>query len=146
MKRIENARLLYLDQGPVERLLEFHADYYPVVSAVLDLVYGKNIQMVGSPVTLHSICTRAFSKGNAVLAREYREFFTRSRHLVLRDVDAEIALSAAEFRAKHRLGVEESLSLATAFVTGADVVFTEHESWKNYLDSEVITLDDLRNE
>ena len=63
MKRIENARLLYLDQGPVERLLRIHADYYPVVSAVLDPFTERNIQMVASPVTLHSICTRAFSGG-----------------------------------------------------------------------------------
>jgi len=144
MKRIENARIVYFDLGPIIRLLEFNVDYYPVISQVLDLIYEKKIQMIASPVTLYSVCYKAFQHGDAALARQYREFFTRSIGLSLREIDSEIALAAAEFRARHAVTFEESLQLATAFHCGADYVITENESWKTYLDTQVMTLDDLK--
>jgi predicted nucleic acid-binding protein len=144
MKRIENARIVFFDLGPVMRLLEFNAEYYPIVSQVLDLIYEKKIQMIASPVTLYSVCYRALLHGDTALARQYREFFTRSVGFSLREIDSEIALAAAEFRARHSVSFEESLQLATAFHCGADYVITENESWKVFLDTQVVTLNDLK--
>ena len=143
MKRIEKIRHLFLDVGPIDRLLEFSTPYYPIVSRVLDLVYEKKIQMHASPLTLQHVAHQAFLIKNGALARQYREFFVRSDLLFLREMDSEIALKAAEFQAKYSLDIEESIQLATAFSCGADGVLTENHEWKNYLDVSVITLQDL---
>lgn len=143
MKRIEKIRHLFIDVSPIERLLEFSTPYYPVVSGVLDTVYEKKIKMIVSPLTLQRVSYRAFLTQNDVLARQYREFFTRSDLLYLREVDSEIALKAAEFQAKYSLNMDESIQLATAFWSGADGILTENQEWKNYLDISVITLQDL---
>lgn len=143
MKQIEKIRHLFIDVSPIERLLEFSTPYYPVVSEVLDIVYEKKIKMIVSSMTLHRVAFKAFSTQNDVLVRQYREFFTRSDLLYLREVDSDIALKAAEFQAKFSLDVEESIQLATAFWSGADGVLTEKQEWKNYLDVSVITLQDL---
>ncbi len=132
-----------MDSAPLIRLLEYHPDYYPVVSKVLDSVYEKASGLVFSAVTLHLVAYRACEKKNPVLARQYREFFSRSRLVMTREVDFSIAATAAEYRAQHHIDFEESLQLATAYHTGADTVLTENESWKDYLDIPVVTLRDL---
>ena len=143
MVRIENSRILFLDEAPVRRLLEFRSEFYPVMLRVLDVAYARGIQMVVSPITLSSLAPRAYEKGEPVLAREYREFFTRSSQVSLREVDAEVALVAAEFRAERRLRVEDSLQMATAYVCGADLVLTENASLVELACMNIVLLSEL---
>jgi predicted nucleic acid-binding protein len=143
MRRVENARILFLDEMPVRRLLEFRSEFYPVMLRVLDIAYARGIQMVVSPATLEGVCHRAFEKNEPVLAREYKEFFTKSAQLVLRETDAEVAFFAAKFRAEHRLQAREALQLATAYVSGADVLLTENAAFRDALDLNVVLLSEL---
>ncbi len=110
---------------------------------VLDIVYARGIQMVASPITLANVSRRAYEKGAAVLAREYREFFTKSSQFMLRDVDADIAMVSANFRAERRLNLEDSLQMATAYVCGADLVLSENASLKDLGDMNVVLLSEL---
>lgn len=143
MNRIENSRILFLDEKPIRRLLEFRSEFYPVMLRVLDIVYARGIQMVASPITLANISRRAYERGAAVLAREYREFFTKSSQFVLREVDADTALVSARFRAERRLSLEDSLQMATAYVCGADLVLSENASLKDLGDLNVVLLSEL---
>lgn len=139
----KSTRLLFLDTLPVLRLLEFHPEYYPPLSALLDTVYERRIQMITSPVTLMEASTQAFRKDQAFLAQQYREFFTRSKHLQVREIDAPIAMEAARLRALHSLDCGTSLQLATAIHSGADLVLAGDPRWKNWCDLEILTLEDL---
>lgn len=143
MQRIEKSRILFLDEKPIRRLLEFRSELYPVMLRVLDIVYERNIQMVTSPVSLANLSLRAHEKGRSVLAREIKEFLTHSVQMILRPIDAEIAAVSAEFRAKSPLSFEDSLQLATAYVCGADLILTENGDWKGVADFEVVTLAEL---
>ena len=139
----KSTRLLFLDTLPVLRLLEFHPDYYAPLSSLLDNVYERLIQMVTSPITLMEASTQAFRKEQSFLAQQYREFFTRSKHLQVREIDAPIAMEAARLKALHRLDSCTSLQLATATLCGADLVLTGDARWKNWCDLEILTLDEL---
>ena len=143
MDRVENSRILFLDEKPIRRLLEFRSEFYPVMLRVLDIVYARGIQMVASPISLADISRRAYEKGEPVLAREYKEFFTKSSQFILREVDAEIALVSAKFRSERLLGFEDSLQLATAYVSGADLVLSENASLKDLGDMNVVLLSEL---
>lgn len=143
MKRVENSRILFLDEAPIRRLLEFHSEWYPVVLRVLDIVYERNILMVASPLSLSNLCQKAYEKSRPVLVRELKEFFLHSSQLQLRPIDAEIATVSAEFRARSPLSLGESLQLATAYVCGADLVLTEDPNLKNVSDMDVVTLSEL---
>ncbi len=145
MKRFEKSAVLYIDSDPIIKLLQFDAVDFPIVSKVLDLAYEKNLQMIVSVMTLHEISFAAYSKGNELLVRQYKEFFTRSKGLILREIDAETAQVAARFRNLYDLSADESFRLATAHVCGADVVFTLNNDWQEYLDATVVTLDSLKN-
>ncbi len=143
MKRVEKSRILFLDVGPITKLLQFDAEDYPVISRVLDLAYEKQIQMVVSPTTFFDVATAAYSR-EPLLARQYKEFFTRSANMAMREIDADVAMAAAELRSKFSLSFEESLQLGVAHVAGADTIFTLNDAWKNYTDATVVTVEDLR--
>ena len=145
---IEKSRVLFLDSGPVVRLLQMHPDFYPAISGVLDMVYEKNVQILVSSVTLFEIGRRAFENGEGVLARQYREFFEKSKNVRCCDVNAEISVKAAELfaaasRTNHKITEAESLRLATAFVNGADCILTECANFRDATDIPVFMLDEI---
>ena len=147
-RTIQQSRILFLDTGPLVRLLQMHPDFYPMVSDILDMVYEKNIQVLVSPVTLFEISGKAFASGEGVLARQYREFFENSANVKVCPVNAEISVKAAELYAasqktNHKITEGESLRLATAFVNGADCILTESANFRTLTDALVVTLDEL---
>lgn len=139
---------MFLDSGPLVRLLQMHPDYYPVVSGVLDTVYENNVQVLVSSVTLFEICKKAFGANDGVLARQYREFFEKSSNVRLCEVNADVSLKAAELfaaaaRTNHKLTEGEAMRLATAFVNGADCILTECANFRDATDALVVTLDEV---
>ena len=145
---IEKSRVLFLDSGPVVRLLQMHPDFYPAVSGILDMAYEKNVQVLLSAVTLFEIAQKAFGANEGVLARQYREFFENSKNVHCCEVNAEISVKAAELfaaasRTNHKLTEAESLRLATAFVNGADCILTECANFRDATDIAVFTLDEI---
>ncbi|MBO4436879.1 MAG: PIN domain-containing protein [Fibrobacter sp.] len=148
IREVGQSRILFLDTGPLVRLLQMHPDFYPAVSGVLDMVYEKNIQVLVSPVTLFEISQKAFESGEGVLARQYREFFEHSKNVKVCPVDAEISVKAAELfassqKTNHKITEAESLRLATAFVNGADCILTECANFRPLTDALVVTLDEV---
>ena len=148
IRNIAQSRILFLDSGPLVRLLQMHPDFYPAVSGVLDMVYEKNIQVLISSVTLFEISRKAFGANEGVLARQYREFFEKSKNVRCCEVDAEVSVKAAELyaaasRTNHKLTEGEALRLATAYVNGADAILTECAAFRDATDIAVFTLDEI---
>ena len=145
---IEKSRVLFLDSGPVVRLLQMHPDFYPAVSGILDMAYEKNVQVLLSAVTLFEIAQKAFGANEGVLARQYREFFENSKNVHCCEVNAEISVKAAELfaaasRTNHKLTEAESMRLATAYVNGADAILTECTAFRDATDIAFFTLDEI---
>ena len=148
IREIGQSRILFLDSGPLVRLLQMHPDFYPAVSGVLDMVYEKNVLVLISAVTLFEVSRKAFESGEGVLARQYREFFEHSRNVKVCPVDSEVSVKAAELfatasRTNHKITEAESLRLATAFVNGADCILTECGNFRTLTDTLVVTLDEV---
>ena len=145
---VEQSRMMFLDTGVLVRLLQMHQDYYPVISAVLDNAYEKNSTLLVSNITLFELSCKAYVAGEGVLARQYREFFERSRNVRACEVNGEIAVKAAELKNAAQLNgktlsSEESLRLATAFVCGADCFLTDQPKFHDLTDMPVVTLDEI---
>lgn len=148
IKSIEQSRVLFLDSGPIIRLLQMHPDFYPIVSGILDMVYEKNIQVLVSSTTLFEISRKAYEAREGVLARQYREFFENSANVRVCDVNSEVSVKAAEIfasasRTNHKLTEAESIRLASAFVYGADCILTECVNFRDATDVTVVTLDEV---
>ena len=148
IRDIGQSRILFLDSGPLVRLLQMHPDFYPAVSGILDMAYEKNVQVLVSSVTLFEIAQKAFGANEGVLARQYREFFENSKNVRCCEVNAEVSVKAAELYAasqktNHKLSENEALRLATAFVNGADCILTECANFRDATDVTVFTLDEI---
>lgn len=148
IRDISQSRVLFVDSGPLVRLLQMHPDFYPAVSGVLDMVYEKNVQVLVSSVTLFEIAQKAFGANEGVLARQYREFFEKSKNVRCCEVDAEVSVKAAELyaaasRTNHKLTEGEALRLATAYVNGADAILTECAAFRDATDIAVFALDEI---
>ena len=74
IKSIEQSRILFLDSGPLVRLLQMHPDYYPVVSGVLDGVYENNVQVLVSSVTLFEICKKISNDEIKINVKSFKQF------------------------------------------------------------------------
>lgn len=148
IRDIGQSRILFLDSGPLVRLLQMHPDFYPAVSGILDMAYEKNVQVLVSSITLFEIAQKAFGANEGVLARQYREFFENSKNVRCCEVNAEVSVKAAELYAasqktNHKLSENEALRLATAFVNGADCILTECANFRDATDVAVFTLDEV---
>ena len=148
IRDIGQSRILFLDSGPLVRLLQMHPDFYPAVSGILDMAYEKNVQVLVSSITLFEITQKAFGANEGVLARQYREFFENSKNVCCCEVNAEVSVKAAELYAasqktNHKLSENEALRLATAFVNGADCILTECANFRDATDVAVFTLDEI---
>ena len=86
---------------------------------------------------------KAFAAGEGLLSRQYREFFEHSRNVKPCEVTGEIAVKAAEFAGAKKLGTEESLRLATAYVCGADCILTDCAALRDVTDIPVVLLDEV---
>lgn len=147
-KLVEQSRILFMDTSVIVRLLQMNPDYYPVVSSVLDYAYEKNTTILTSSITLFELAQKACLAGEGVLARQYREFFEHSSNVKMCEVNGEVSVKAAELfaaasRTNHKLTVEDSLRLATAFVNGADCILTENANFAAATDIPVVLLDEV---
>ena len=102
-----------------------------------------DVQMVTSAITLTEICTMPYRKGSPAIAARYREYFTNSEKLFLREVDALVAEEAARLRAKFSLRTPDALQIATAHIVGADVILTNNLAWQSKTKTKVMTLEML---
>ena len=135
--------LVFVDTAPFIYFLEHNSEYHATMVLFFNHAYDHGIQMITSALTLTEICTKPYQLGKPTLAAKYREYFTNSELLVLREVDGQIADEAARIRAKHKLRTPDSIQLATANIVGADVILTNDLAWQGKAKGKVIPLNTL---
>jgi uncharacterized protein len=88
---------------------------------------GRNAGRV-STVTVAEILVRPFRAGASPVAR-VEAFLRHFGEIRLVDVDYEVAREAARIRARTSLRMPDALIVASAVVSGADVIVTNDEAW-----------------
>jgi predicted nucleic acid-binding protein len=89
---------------------------------------GRNSASL-SMVTVQEILVRPFRSGTAAVATA-EGFLRHFAEIRLVEVSYDIAREAAQIRAATGLRTPEALIIATALVTGADVLVTNDRSWR----------------
>ncbi|MGH9368188.1 MAG: type II toxin-antitoxin system VapC family toxin [Thermoanaerobaculia bacterium] len=98
--------------------------FLPAVAPLMrDLREGR-IAVVTSVLSQVEVLTRAFAKGDDVLARRYRDFFENTDGIAVLDVDQEIAEGAARLRARYALRTPDAIHLSTALAARASAFVT----------------------
>lgn len=85
-----------------------------------------------SMVTVGEILVRPFRSGAAAVARA-EGFLRHFGDIRLVDVDYDVAREGARLRAQSSLRTPDALILATAVVSGIDVLVTNDSAWKTHI-------------
>ena len=95
-----------------------------LVQEFFDDVATGRIRGIASVVALIEILVLPLRLRQSGVARDYREFFLGYPNLALREVTVPIAQRAADVRADYRVPIADSIHLATAVESGADLFLT----------------------
>lgn len=87
-------------------------------------VLKKNSQVFTSVLTIQEVLVAVYKAGEKEKIPTYLEFISAGGLITIVNMDAEIALKAAELRANYNIKTADAIQLATALQVGATAFFT----------------------
>ncbi len=100
-------------------------------------------QGLTSTLTLLELCVRPFAQGRNDAVRDYRQTLSQLPGLELVPLEDEIAIKAAQLRARYRFSTPDCIQLATAVVKKAELFVTNDQQLKCFEEIPVLLLADL---
>ena len=134
---------LGFDTAPFIYFIERHPAYGALMRDVFRRVDTGTIAGYTSTLTVVEVLTKPYQVQDDLLARRYRTLLLRSRNFTVVPIDAMIADSAAEIRARYRLRTPDALQLATAMRAGCEAFLTNDHALRRVTDIRVLILDEL---
>ena len=125
--------------------LQDHPTYAPLTHAIFKAwEEGRNFGIT-SVITILEILVKPKRDGNFEATRDYEELLTTFPNLRILDIDLQVAILAADLRAKYAIRTPDALQIATAVCAGASGFITNDEQLKQVAEEgiEVLLLDDL---
>ncbi|MDE2747944.1 MAG: PIN domain-containing protein [Chloroflexota bacterium] len=147
MKRIETELLvvqrLYVDTAPLIYYVEENSAYVEMMRKIVRTIDETDLVAYSSVLTLAEVLVMPFREGDQRLIRAYQEILIAGDDYELVAVTPEIAVTAAETRARYGLGTPDSLHVATAIATHCDAMLTNDSDMKRISELSILMLDDL---
>ena len=128
--------LVLVDSAPVIYVLEEHPKFAPRFQPLFDRHSAGEISFAVTTMTIAEVLSGPFRVGEEALAKRYRAVM-ESWQVV--NLTAEIAESAARFRATLKLKLPDAIQVASAIAVNADALVTHDRDF-----SKVKTLTVLR--
>lgn len=113
--------LLLLDTAPIIYALEEHPRFAARFQPLFDRHAAGEILFAVTTLTIAEVLTGPLGAGEEALAKRYRAVMESWQVI---DLTAEIAESAARFRATLRLKLPDAIQLASAIAANADALVT----------------------
>lgn len=113
--------LLLVDTAPIIYALEGHPKFAPHFQPLFDRQAAGEILFAVTTLTIAEVLTGPLHVGDEALAKRYRAVL-ESWEVV--DLTAEIAESAARFRASLKLKLADAVQIASAIAANADALVT----------------------
>ncbi len=100
------------------------------VERLLREAHREGTSIAASATAWTELLEGPLRSGDPATADRYRSLLSDSSRIRIEPVDAAIAEEAASLRARRRIGLADSLHIATARIIGADAVLTNDEAWR----------------
>jgi predicted nucleic acid-binding protein len=120
---------------------EEHPRYKALCAEAFDLMEAGAIQTVTSTVTLIEVLTQPLAKGEPELFSRYEQYLRFGPSLTLRSLDPDLALNAAQLRARHQIRTPDAAQLAAAIEFGARLFLTNDDRLRKVTEIEVLVLE-----
>lgn len=136
-----DCRKVFLDTAPLIYFLDNDANYVQTVKGIFSELLSNDIPMVSSVITCEEYLVFPYRTGNGEKIASFYEFVSDCG-IVLRNIDRATAEKAARIRAEypHFKGMD-ALQLASACLSGCDVMLTNDNQLKQFREVRCITVD-----
>ena len=147
MKPIEaelsNVQRLYVDSAPLIYYVEENSAYLEKMRKVVGIIDTTDLLAYSSVLTLTEVLVMPLRLGDRRLVQAYQEILLAGDDYEIVAVTPEIAVTAADIRARYGLGTPDSLHVACAVATQCDAMLTNDSDMKRIEELSILLLDDL---
>lgn len=142
-RELSNAKRLYIDSAPLIYYVEENAVYLDKMREIVRIVDHTDLLAFSSVLTLAEVLVLPLRQDDQQLVQAYQEILVAGDDYELVVVTPEIAVTAADIRARYSLGTPDSLHVATAIASHCDAMLTNDRDMKRIKELSVLLLDDL---
>nr|WP_230968329.1 PIN domain-containing protein [Nostoc sp. WHI] len=135
---------MFLDTVPVIYFVERHPQYFALTRVVFDLLQNTSLIGVASPVTLAECLVRPYSLEQTELQKDFIELITNNDDIEFVPIDdLNIALEAAQIRARHNIQLPDAFQITVALAAGCDAFLTNDVTFRRVTELQVLMLNDF---
>lgn len=132
---------IFLDTAPIVYYLENNEMYYPVMKRFWRS--AESCDYVTSAVTVTEYLTYPYQQNEIKLINDFNAFID-GMEINIKSIDREIAEKAAKIRAEYKFfKTMDALQLATACLSGCDLVLTNDKQLKQFKEIKCLTVEEL---
>lgn len=135
------AHIVGLDSSVFIYHFEAHPRYKALCGEAFDLMEAGAIQAVTSTVTLIEVLVQPLVKGERDLYLRYEQYLRFGPSLTLRSLEPDVALQAAQLRARYQVRTADAIQLAAALEFGARLFLTNDDRLRKVTEIEVVVLE-----
>lgn len=136
---------LYLDTAPFIYFLEKSSLYFDQIRDFFIACKNQGILLVTSAITIEEYCVFPLSQNDNQLVSNF-DLFLKGMNIEVVSVDKNIALRAAEIRAKYKsFKALDALHLATAITSDCSVFVTNDKQLRQIQEISVCTMNNLND-
>jgi predicted nucleic acid-binding protein len=139
--KLRAAHLVGLDSSVFIYYFEEHPRYQGLCTEVFDAMEVGTLQAVTSTVTLVEVLVQPLAKGTQDLASRYEQYLRGGPSLTLRSLDPDLALRAAQLRARYQIRTPDAVQVAAAIEFGAHLFLTNDDRVRKVTEIEVVVLE-----
>jgi predicted nucleic acid-binding protein len=139
--KLRAAQIIGLDSAIFIYHFEEHPRYKALCTEVFDLMEAGAIKAVTSTVTLVEVLVQPLAKGEQELYSRYEQYLRFGPALTLRSLDPDLALRAAQLRARHQIRTPDAIQIAASIEFGARLFLTNDDRLRRVTEIEVVVLE-----
>ena len=142
--KLSHCRALFVDTMLLIYLLEGHPRYADLADVVMEFIESGTGNGITSTLTIAELLTAPAQAGDDRALRDYELYLTNFPNLSIVPLSVDLARQAAHVRASTGLKMPDSIQIATALATGADVIVGNDKRWRNRTEGlPMVLLDDF---
>ena len=142
IQKLTNKKI-FLDTAPLIYYIEENQQYLEVLDKLFLTNSKGKFLFQTSVITLLEVLVLPMRQKEYQLVEQYQNILCNSPTIEIFDLNIEITISAAGFRAKYGLKTPDSIQVATAVYTSADYFLTNDIRLKGVKEIEILILDEL---
>jgi predicted nucleic acid-binding protein len=136
-------KIIFLDTAPLIYFIEGSSQYQHSLKQIFEANDRGDFAFITSSVTLLEVLVKPLREGQSELANQYKRILTTASGVRILDVTNDLAIRAAELRAKYNLRTPDAIQIATAIENKADYFLTNDTRLKSITEVSSVTLPEL---